>query len=175
MKKTLLALMCLPLVSLAQNGGQIAENESLKLQIVGSVGNKTIIQVTNKQHCVTDIKFYHDGITTTKQFNCLASDTFQVTLADCSVKAKPLSNCGGANMGWVEWNVCVALPIKFEWITTTQLDKNTIEVKFKPSVVEGKEFYIQVSSDGLNFKRAAIILPKDVQVGQIYSAKVKIQ
>lgn len=175
MKKTLLALMCLPFASLAQNGGQIAENESLKLQIVGHSGTKTVIQVTNKQSCATDIRFYHDGVTDTKTFQALARDTFQVTLSDCSIKAKPVTNCGGANMGWVEWNVCVALPIKFEWITTTQLDKNTIEVKFKPSVVEGKEFYIQLSTDGLNFKRVAVILPSDVQVGQIYSAKIKLQ
>ena len=174
MKKTLLALLCLPLATLAQNGGQIAENESLRLEITGHIGTKTIIKVTNKQICTTDIKFYHDGVTGIKTFQALASDTFQVTLADCSVKAKPLTNCGGAHMGWVEWNVCVALPIEFEWMTTKQIDSHTIEVKFKPTVVEGKEFYIQLSIDGLNFKRVAIILPSDVQVGQIYSTQIKL-
>ena len=174
MKKTLLALLCLPMSLLAQNGGQQAENESLRLELNGSIGTKTIIKVTNKQTCTTDIKFYHDGVIDTKTFPPLSSDTFQVTLADCSVKAKPTTNCGNANMGWVEWNVCVALPIKFEWITTTQIDKYTIEVKFKPTSIEGKEFYIQLSTDGLNFKRVAIILPTNVQIGQIYSAKIKL-
>ena len=174
MKKILLALLCLPSLVFAQNGGQQGENESLRLELNGSIGNKTIIKVTNKQSCDTDIKFSHDGVTDTKFFPALASDTFQISLITCSVKARPVTNCGGANMGWVEWDVCVALPIKFEWITTTQIDKNTVEVRFKPITVEGKEFYIQLSTDGVNFKRVAIILPNDLQPGKIYSTQIKL-
>jgi hypothetical protein len=70
--------------------------------------------------------------------------------------------------------VCATLPITFEWITTTQIDKHTIEVKFKPTTVEGKEFYIQLSTDGINFKRVAIILPNDLQPGKIYSTQIKL-
>jgi hypothetical protein len=173
MKKTLLLLLCFPLMGFSQNGGQKAENESLRLEIVGSIGSKTIIKVTNKQNCTTDIKFYHDGVTDIKTFQPSASDTFQITLADCSIKAKSTTNCGNANIGWVEWNICVALPVKFEWIKNKVIDSHTVQVQFKLEEVDGTELYIQVSTDGLNFKRV-LLVTKEMKVNQIYTTTIKL-
>lgn len=173
--KILAGLLLSSAATKAQNNGQFAESASLKIELAGTTNYKAIIKATNKQSCVMNVKFDHNGVTTIKPIPPLGSDTVQITLPECDIKAKPMTNCGNStDMGWVELNVCSALPIKFEWIRTKQLDTHTIQLEFKPSEVDGKEFYIQLSTDGLNFKRVLVVLPTDIKVGQIYSVKVKI-
>lgn len=158
-----------------QNGGQSTESASLKLELAGTTNYRAVIKATNKQNCFVNVKFDHNGQTIIKPIPPFGSDTIHITLPECIIKAKPMTNCGNnADMGWVELNVCVALPIKFEWIKTRQIDTHTVELQFKPSEVDGKEFYIQLSEDGINFKRVLVVLPTDIKVGQIYSVKVKI-
>lgn len=159
----------------AQNSGQSAESGSLKLELTGTTPTyRAIIKATNKQSCPVNIRFDHNGETIIRPLPAFGSDTIQITLPECTIKAKPMTNCGGGDMGWVELNVCAALPVKLEWITTRQIDAHTIEVRFLPTEISGKDFYIQLSEDGLNFKRVLIILPADLKPGQICSVKVKI-
>jgi len=161
--------------SYSQNGGNSAENESLRAELGGTtIDYQAIIIVTNKQCCTSTVKFYHNGNTREKTISALCSDTFRITLPECSIKVKPRTNCGGANMGWVELNVCQALPMRFEYIKTKQISKTEILVEFKPLEIDGKFFYIQFSKDGLNFQRVQVILPENIQVGKVYSTKIKI-
>lgn len=178
MKKLLLAfILSLSLFSSrAQNGGQASENESIKLSL-GSVTSdwKQIIIVTNKQNCTVDIKFQHNGETSIKRFPAFSSDTFQITLPDCSVKAKPLDNCGGANMGWLEWNVCAALPIKFDYIKAKKITKNVYELEFKVSSSDNEDhFNVQLSKDGLNYKTITVVLPDRIETNKVYKVKINL-
>lgn len=178
MKKTLLLLITVLLLGQArsQNGGQNGENESLKVTAGGVTSDwKQIIIVTNKQNCPVDIRFEHNDRTAVKNLSALSSDTFHVTLPNCSLRVKPLDNCGGANMGWVEFNVCVALPVKFEYFRVRKISGTLHEVEFKiQSSSKQKYFNIQVSKDGINYKNVTIISADEIQPGQIYKTKINL-
>ena len=178
MKKTLLLLIAVILFgpTKSQNGGQAGENESIKVTTGGVTSDwKQIIIVKNKHNCPVDIKFEHNDRTVIKNFPALCSDTFHITLPNCSLKVKPLDNCGGANMGWVEFNVCVALPVKFEYFKVRKISGTLHEVEFKiQNYGKVKHFNIQVSKDGLNYKNVTIILADEIQSGQIYKAKINL-
>jgi hypothetical protein len=175
MKRVLLAFVCLPGMAIAQNGGQSAESSSLRLERVGTTSdNKVIVKITNKQSCTADIKLKHNGQFRTKTVTALGWDTVQVTVPDFEIEAKPLTNCGNhMDMGWVELELCQALPVKFEWITATTLDKHTVRLQFKLEEVDGTELYVQLSTDGRLFKRVRIVTP-DMKVNQIYTVIIKL-
>jgi len=175
MKRVLLAFACLPVIANAQNGGQSAESGSLRLALAGTtLDYKAIVKITNKQSCTVEVKINHNGQVFTKTIPSLSFDTVQVTFPECTIKAKPLTNCcNGADMGWAELNVCQALPIKFEWFRTTVIDKKTIKVQFELEEVDGTELYVQLSTDGRNFK-SVLLVTKEMKVNQIYTAIIKL-
>lgn len=176
-KLSLLSLFVLALFSArSQNGGQNGENESVKVSLGPITSDwKQVIIVKNKQTCPAEIKFEHNDRTVVKSFSALGTDTFLINLPNCTLRVKPLDNCGGANMGWLEYNVCTALPIKFEYLRVTKVSTNEFEIEFKVQNSHGDDrFNVQVSSDGLHYKTVTVILAKPVQPNQIYKTKITL-
>jgi hypothetical protein len=170
------------LITNAQNGGQANENGTSKIEYLGdSQAGQAIIRVTNKQSCAAVMKLTYQNLQRTKTVQALGSDTFQITRETggcddaCEVKAKPLTNCGGANMGQVETSICQTVPIKFEYIKVRKVSSREFEIEFKASETDGEDrFNIQLSEDGLSFKTVAVVLPSRIIENQIYKIKISL-
>lgn len=110
----------------AQNGGQVNENPSLKIEYAGTTGSNvsslTIIKITNKQNCIADIQTKAGDIEITKQIPPLSSDTVMIHLPNNSnvkVQSKAITNCGTTDYGQVELRIDLSfLPVKFITIKT---------------------------------------------------------
>lgn len=176
MKRLLLLLIVMlwTLLVNAQNSGQSSESSSLKLELGGTYNYKAVVKATNKQSCIANVKFDHNGQTIIKPIPAFGSDTILVTLPDCIVKAKPMTNCGDANgdMGWVEINLCAALPVTFEWIQAENIDNYTI-VKFKIQSHEGKrDLAFNFTMPNGSKKKYNVRLPIGIKPGDIWEVTV---
>lgn len=180
MKKTVLSLLAFAssLAVVAQNGGQSSENDALKIEYVSSTATgHSIVKVTNKQPCGTDIMVFSGPRVRTKFVASQASDTFVLTPNNsCKAQAQAINWCGGMNYGLVETNICRSVPVKFEYFWARSTSNNEIEVEFKLSEVIGSVsvFNVQVSADGRNYKTVRIILPNEAKLNSIYNAKIKL-
>lgn len=179
MKKTLITglFIGISLITNAQNGGQDNENGTAKVEYLGNAQNgQAIIRLTNKQSCQAQMRLTYDGRHRTKSIAALCSDTFQITrVCECEVKAKPLTNCGGANMGQVETSICQILAIKFEYIKVRRVSEGVFEVEFKALDTDGEDrFNIQLSKDGRHFQTVQVINKESIQIGKIYKIKIVI-
>lgn len=174
MKKLLvLSALLFSIIAKGQNGGGVSESGSLKLESAGTFNYKAVIKATNKQDCIVNVKFEHNGQSVIKPIPAFGSDTIQITLPDCIVKAKPMTNCGGgSDMGWVELNVCAALPIKFEWIMARNISNYTT-VTFKVGSVEGKkEITLNFTTKNNVTKKHLIRFPSYISPGDTWEVTV---
>jgi hypothetical protein len=167
MKKLLIALL-FPLTVTAQS-----ESNALKLESAGIFNYKAVVKATNKQSCIANVEFEHNGQTIIKPILPFSSDTIQVTLPNCIIKARPLIDCdGSADMGYVEVNMCVALPIKFEWIMAKNISNYTV-VKFKVGSIEGKkEITLNFTTKNNVAKKHPIRFPSYIIPGDVWEVTV---
>jgi hypothetical protein len=178
--KTLFALCTFLIVYKAngqQNGGQSAESNSLKIELNGISPNyQAIIKVTNKQNCTAGVRFDHNSTTRTKTIASLSSDTFMINLPECGVKVKPLTNCGGGiDMGWVELNVCEALPVKFMNIQAKRIDAQTIQLYFESEEDNTiREYRVKLSFDGKTYQTVTVLFPNGIEGKKQYVVTIKI-
>ena len=180
MKKTILSLLTFAssIAVVAQNGGQSSENAALKIEYVSSTATgQSIVKVTNKQPCGTDIMVFSGSRVRTKFIASQASDTFVLTPnSSCRAQAQPINWCGGMSYGLVETNICTTVPVKFEYFWARSTANNEIEVEFKLSEVVGSVsvFNVQISTDGRNYRTVRVILPSEAKLNSIYNAKIKL-
>lgn len=177
MKKTKILLFCLGLSSavLAQNGGQASENPSLKIEFAGvTPSGNPIIKATNKQDCLAQIRMLQGQDVRFKGIPAMSSDTFVLPLSSCHVTAKTTTNCGVADFGQVELNICSILPLRFEGLTTRYMGNGVIEVRFKIVDLEDRKLFIQLSKDGIHYRRVGIEVPASAKVGESYIVNIKL-
>jgi hypothetical protein len=174
MKKMFIILSLLGAKAFAQNGGQLNENNSLKIEYVGiTPAGNPIIKATNKQSCISEIRVLHGQNVRFKMIEAQTSDTFVLPPATCHVTAKATTNCGTTDYGQVETNVCNVLPLRFEQMRVTRTGPNTAQVSFKIVDLSDYKLYIQVSKDGANYKRIGIEVPTSAKVGDTYIVNIK--
>lgn len=173
---TLLFSFILSLTLSAQNGGQMNENNSTKIEHIGYDNNQIIVRVTNKQSCAADMRITYGSESRVKLIQGLQSDTFKiVSPANSKVRAKTETNCGSADFGQVEITVNSTLPVKFEYFKVTKLEGRQIQIEFKASDAVGEDrFNIQVSEDGKTFRTVAVVLPYPIQENQLYKIKITL-
>lgn len=132
-----LVLLLISTVIYGQNGGQYAENSSVKItQLVSTIPGKVVIQVTNKQSCSADIRISYDNEHRVKSIYSI--DTFQITIpSNGKVRAKAETNCGFADYGQVELNLNASLPISYVNLSGRWINDNTIQLYIKVGEVTG--------------------------------------
>jgi len=170
MKKLLLFVMLLlSLFGYSQNGGQLNENNVLRIEYVGYNAGSHIFKIINKVNCDLGVKIDKVGGTSSQIMTSLqetiilitAPQTPQVTL---KVKRESGANCKqNPDNGWVELQSTVVLPIKFGGITAIRVGPNLIKLIF--DVEEDhtiKSYGIMVSDDGKTFKRVTILFPNGI-------------
>lgn len=157
----------LMLNGMAQNGGQYPENNSVKLEWVG-----TNAKITNKQsiESVFRVAYLQTEVEITIPANSSHIHTLPAAVA--TVKAKCITNGGNTDFGWVELNLS-AMPTKFVSFDFTPVGNKDVLVEFVTSETSNiKQYNILVSSDGLNYKTIGVVLPDDVNPNRKYSIKV---
>ncbi len=164
------------------NGGQSNENELSKLTFVSYAGDRYMLDLTNKQGCGIDfgISWLHKD--TTIYVPALETKTIMLPgapIGGTKIKSKPLYTCGtsGGDLGWVEVETPVSLPIKFTRIYTETVpgDKNKLKIIFDVEECEGvNTFNVQLSRDGKNYKNVAVIFPDETQPNRTYSVIINI-
>jgi len=138
-------LLATTLTTMAQNGGQYPENNSVKLEWSG-----VNVKITNKQSCSSVIR---------------PSGT-------ADVKAKNTTNCGNSDYGQVELTL-IATPLKFLSYGFTALGNNDVQAQFETAeTVNVKTFNILASKDGVNYTVVGSIWADTIIPNRKYSIKV---
>lgn len=169
MKKLILALFGTLLImnGIAQNGGQYPENNSVKLEWVG-----TSVKVTNKQSCDGQIRLTYASTSVDVSITANSSIIFMPPAAIATIKAKALTNCGGTDFGQVELSLS-AMPVKFVSFDFTPVGNKEVSVTFETAETSNiKTYYILISKDGINYQRIDSIPADKVIVNRKYSIKV---
>jgi hypothetical protein len=173
MKHLILApLIGISINGMAQNGGQYPENNSVKLEYIG--GGK--VKVTNKQ-AVTSIIRLNDS--QTEGDLSIPANSFALyilppnLLTNIHIKAKCTTNAGNTDFGWVELYLS-SLPLKFVNFNLTNDYGTLCTAKFTVAdVVNVKQFYIFVSTDGITWIKKDSV--KTIPNGTIYSSVLNLK
>jgi len=159
--------------SMAQNGGQYPENNSLKLEYLG--GGK--IKITNKQSCESIVAVNDSK---TEANITIPGNSSYIYLLPSSLisnirfKAKNTTNCGSSDYGYVELFLA-SLPLKFISFTTTHISNTEFLVNFEVGEIQNvKQFNIQASTNGINYRTVTILFPDDLQPNKKYAVKINL-
>ena len=171
MKKTLIGLAILmPMLGFGQgNGGISSENTTTKIEWIGhSPTGQYIVKVTNKQSCEVNMRVQWGGTNQfrQKQIGPNNSDTFHIEalpIPRCFLGAKPETSClGQTDLGTVELNVCIILPVKFKRVACTRLCLRSIKLEFEVEESSNiRQYNIQVSlNNGISYRTISILIPE---------------
>lgn len=169
MKHLILSLLGTILImgSMAQNGGQSPENNSVKLEWAG-----TSVKVTNKETCesVMRISYAQSNVDVTIPGN--SSIIFMPPAAIATIKAKNTTNCGATDFGWVELSLS-SMPVKFVSYDFESIGNKKVLVTFKTDETSNiKQYNVLISTDGINYKCIDSISADKVTPNRSYSTVI---
>lgn len=152
--------------SMAQNGGQYPENNSVKLEWVG-----TSVKVTNKQSCesVIRVTYAQSDVNLTILGN--SSILFMPPAAVATIKAKNTTNCGNSDFGLVELTL-TAMPVKLVSFDFEPLGNKEVMVTFKTAETSHiKQYNILISTDGVHYRAIDSVMADQTTPNRLYSQK----
>lgn len=165
MRTLILALLLgIGIFSMAQNGGQYPENNSVKLEWVGNS-----VKVTNKQSCesIIRVSYAQSDVNLTIAGN--SSIIFMPPAAIATIKAKNTTNCGNSDFGLVELTLIVT-PVKFASFNFAPLGNKEVLVTFTTSETSNIRVYrILISTDGINYKAIDSVKADNITPNRTYS------
>lgn len=183
MKTILITFLCilLSIVGLSQNGGQVSENNVLKITYIGWSNGEHIVRLQNKVNCELTATYNFDGVTADIVIPALSTVTLTKTAAAGTILNAKAKRRNGANCisqpdnGWVEINtVGGILPVKFKSIKGKRIDNNTIEVTFEAEEDSDLKYYvIKVSNDGINYRSVGVVFPDGIISSKTYTTTIK--
>lgn len=169
--KYLISALCgllLIINSMAQNGGQYPENNSVKLEWSGA----NAVKITNKQSCTSVIRISYSNVNIDVTISGNSYSILSVPTGTADVKAKSTTNCGNTDFGWVELTL-QATPLKFVSYEFEPLGNYNVLSTFETAeTVNVKTFNILVSKDGVNYTTIGSIWADTVMPNRKYSIKV---
>lgn len=169
MKHLILSLLgtILIMTSMAQNGGQYPENNSVKLEWIG-----TSVKVTHKQGCDGQVRLNYATSNVDVAIPANSSIIFMPPVGTATIKAKALTNCGSTDFGWVELSL-TAMPVKFASFDFTPVGNKEVSVTFETAETSNiGRYYILISRDGINYQRIDSIPADKVIVNRKYSIRI---
>lgn len=177
MKKILLGLvLLLSLSAIGQNGGQFNENNVVKVAVTSHTTTTVTITVTNKQPGTADYKVSYASTDTS--ITIAANATYVITIPNTpKFKVKALTAViSQPDMGWVELDVLVGLPVKFEYFKVEHLEEKKFKISFQVAEAElVKEFVIKLSYDGKTFTPIAIVIPDSTLPNKLYTQIITLK
>lgn len=165
------------------NGGQLNENNSLKIEYLGYNSNAHIFKISNKQPCSVKVEYKIESgtslyvtISGNSGTNIIVPgnkyDTYEV-----KARSEEICHDFRGDKGWVEAQTQFILPLKFDYLKVEVLSKNTIIVYFKVYDTDSdkqSKFNIQVSTDGKNFRTVAVENYDPIIKNKDYVVKIKL-
>ncbi len=153
--------------SMAQNGGQYPENNSVKLEWAG-----TSVLITNKQSCESIIRVTYSQSTVDLTIAANSSMIFMPPAAVAIIKAKNTTNCGNSDFGLVELSLVVT-PVKFVSFDFTPAGNKEVLVTFKTTETSNiRRYDILISKDGVNYTAIDSVKADQVTPNRTYSIKI---
>ncbi len=191
MKKLLLLTVLLAFTNILfsqGNGGQSDENNVMRISYIayftGPNSNYHRFMIENKLNCPAEIRFEVDSKSFAKDTLLPASSFIYINVPGSSIdiltgKSKRTGKADcivNPDNGWVEvQSNGIILPLKFNYLKARKLDKSTLEVEFMVYESAGeKEFNIQVSSDGKNFKTVKVVMLNSIEINKPYKTTIKL-
>jgi hypothetical protein len=160
MKTSLLIVsLFIAVFSFAQNGGQLNQSGSLKIEQFGYANGKAWIRITNKQSCLNLVEVKFGGTTITETVKGNSVDTLLLTIpVGTNLKAKPLTGCSvNFDNGNIELTIAgQALSVKFLSFDAT-VNNKAVLLQWITEEEQVNHYIIQVSSDGNNWKDEAMV------------------
>lgn len=162
------------------NGGQANEDSFGKLVYAGYESGYYVLELTNKQGCGIDFDVKWLKKDTTIYVPANGTKVIQLpgtAKGNEKIKARPLYRCGtsGGNMGWIEVETPSSLPVTFKSIRCVSVEKQKIHVEFEIADLKGVSvFYIETSTDGINWKTSGLVFVDEVKPGNKYSITVSL-
>lgn len=162
------------------NGGQSNENELSKIVYLAYTNGSYMVELANKQGCGIDFDLNWLKKDTTIHVPALSTITIQLpgaALGGQKIKAKPLYRCGnsGGDLGHVEVETPLALPVKFKSIRAEKVGKDKLKVIFEVTECEGiNAFYVQLQKNWGEFKTVAVVFPDETQPNRQYSVTISL-
>lgn len=180
MKKLLFVILSslLSLFGFSQNGGQINENNVLKINYISYINGTHSYVLKNKLNCQVLTKLDKNNNFTEHMLQPLEELNISIP-GNLSVnfKAKKIqgAECITApDAGWVELPSPIVLPATFGQIIATKVNPALIRLTFESQ--EDMNLYnynILVSRDGKTFKKIHVLFPNGVKGNQKYIILVK--
>lgn len=150
--------------SMAQNGGQYPENNSVKLEWIGSS-----VKVTNKQACESEIRVSYAQTDVDFIIAGNSSFIFMPPAMIATIKAKNTTNCGASDFGLVELTL-TAMPAKFLSFDFASIGDKKVLVTFEMAETSNiKQYNILISLDGVNYTQIDSIKADAVTPNRKYS------
>lgn len=160
-------LLATTITTMAQNGGQYPENNSVKLEWSG-----VNVKITNKQSCSSVIRVSYSTVTTDITIDGNSYYILTLPSGTADVKAKNTTNCGNSDYGQVELTL-IATPLKFISYGFTALGDNNVQAQFETAeTINVSHYNILVSKDGVNYTIIGVILADPDHPNRTYSTKV---
>ncbi|CAB4142821.1 hypothetical protein UFOVP449_81 [uncultured Caudovirales phage] len=177
-------ILILPLITLAQNGGQSNENSVLKINYIGYSGSYFLFKIENKQNCAVRIQYTHSGNTRMLDTTIEALSVFLYKIPSTFsekfiAKARSRSFCPNElpDQGWVEAEtISSTLPVTFMGIFVKKINHNTLNVKFKVDEDNTIKFYrVLISIDGgKKYINKIILFPNGMEGKKLYEVNIKL-
>lgn len=169
MKKVILALLGTILMATVtgQNGGQFPENNSVKLEWIG-----TSVKVTHKQACDGQVRLNYSTSDVDIAIPANSSIIFMPPAGTATIKAKALTNCGSTDFGWVELSLS-AMPVKFVSFDFEAIGNKEVLVTFETAETSNiKQFNVLISTDGVHYTIIDSVKADAITPNRKYSLKV---
>lgn len=167
----------------AANGGQADHNELTEISYQGYSGGYVMVKIKNKQGCGIDFDvkwFGKDSTVHVAAFGEHIAYLPAAALGGKKIKVKPLYKCGnsGGDLGWLEIETPVSLPIRFTSIRTETIPGNKHQLRLYFSVEECDktvtQFNIERARDGKNYEQVGVVFPDELQPNRTYSIPVNL-
>ena len=170
MKKLLLLfLMLFNTIAYSQNGGQLNENNVLKVEYHGYTNGSYAFTLKNKANCEIVVKVDKNGVVS--NYTLVASQTVTFLIIGSPsesirfrAKRESGANCiQNPNNGWVEQRCLIVTPVRFLKISATNVSATRIKLQFESEEdLDLSHYNIKLSYDAINYKQVTILFPDGV-------------
>ena len=168
-------------IAYSQNGGQLNENNVLKIEYLGYSNGSYAFTLKNKVNCQTNVKLDKNGVFS--NITLLAQQTITVLIpgspsqpAKFRAKRESGANClQSPDNGWVEQKCLTVMPVKFLKISATTVSTNRIKLQFEAEEdLDLSHYVIKLSNDATNYKQVTILFPNGISGKKVYIIYVNL-
>ena len=182
MKKVLLLFMLLfNTIAYSQNGGQLNENNVLKIEYLGYSNGSYAFTLKNKVNCQINAKLDKNGAFSNYTLSALQTITVLIPGAPQQIVKFRAKRESGANClqspdnGWVEQKCLTVMPVKFLKISATTVSTNRIKLQFEAEEdLDLSHYVIKLSNDATNYKQVTILFPNGISGKKVYIIYVNL-